>query len=127
MKPFSMTALMNTWMNGWTTSFRTHYALKKCVFGCDAQDRLSHYVECADLWNEIYRRCGFDCEISIFRSLALGRAGEDAVAAAARNTPTPDATCLAIALDTFNNVKAIQNANWRVQVKDSHRRTNMML
>jgi hypothetical protein len=130
-KPIFMSSVMLTWLNGWTTSFRTHSASKTCIFGCLQQDRLLHYVRCAPLWEEIYHRCGLSNEISLTRSLALDVPVSSPSPRCARGAPRPDVLALAVALDTYNNLKnslpEIAGASWREQVRDSHRRITMML
>jgi hypothetical protein len=44
------TALARSWCNGWTTSFRRHILVTRCVFGCGhGSDTLAHYTQCSAL------------------------------------------------------------------------------
>ena len=47
-------ALIKTWANAWTTSARMHESNKlPCIFGCDAEDFLTHYLCCDPLWTAV--------------------------------------------------------------------------
>ena len=59
-------ALIRTWSNGWFTSIRMHESIAlPCIFGCDAEDNLDHYLKCDILWTLIY--CCNNCKTTIFR------------------------------------------------------------
>ena len=54
--------LLCTWNNGWFTSSRMHDSkVLPCIFGCDADDSLCHYLKCEPLWTLVYS-C-FKCNI----------------------------------------------------------------
>ena len=45
-------AWFKTVTNAWTTSYRMHESVKfSCVFGCNAEDKLEHYLKCHTLWS----------------------------------------------------------------------------
>ena len=126
-KPFFMTSVVLTWLNGWTTSFRTHSPLKQCIFGCLETDRLLHYITYVPHWSEIYRLNGLSTDISAKRSLALEPAESNRLATA---TPPSDVINLATAVDTYNSLKALESdvvaRIWGVQLKDSYKRIMLM-
>ena len=44
-------AVLKTWTNGWTTSYRFHEdVLLPRIFGCGGMDTLEHYLSCDCLW-----------------------------------------------------------------------------
>ena len=44
-------ANLKTLLGSWTTSARLHESfVRPCVFGCAAEDKWSHYLECIPLW-----------------------------------------------------------------------------
>ena len=48
-------AILRTWSNGWFTTTRMHESeVFPCIFGCDANDSLHHYLRCEVLWTLIY-------------------------------------------------------------------------
>ena len=56
--------LLRTWSNGWCTSNRMHEPeALPCIFGCEADDDLCHYLKCEVLWTCVYS-C-FRCNTSI--------------------------------------------------------------
>ena len=47
-------ALIKTWANAWTTSDRMHEDnLLPCIFGCEGDDALAHYLCCDPLWTAV--------------------------------------------------------------------------
>ena len=47
--------LLRTWSNGWFTSSRMHDSkVLPCIFGCDADDSLCHYLKCEPFWTVVY-------------------------------------------------------------------------
>ena len=48
------------------------YIPQTCIFGCDADDDLCHYLKCEVLWTLVYS-C-FNCNVSIFTQTAQHRA-----------------------------------------------------
>jgi len=51
---FVATCALRTVLNGWNTSRRHHdHPIRRCVFGCSAEDAQDHYIECVPLWNAI--------------------------------------------------------------------------
>ena len=86
-KPVFMSAIMMTWLNGWTTSFRAHSHKRNCIFGCgDANDRLLHYVDCPLLWKAIYKMMDDHGTITPTRTLCISRERCEA----ARGKPSHD-------------------------------------
>ena len=66
-------ALIRTWSNGWFTSIRMHESMAlPCIFGCDADDTLDHYLKCDILWTLIY--CCNNCKSTIFRQTIENKA-----------------------------------------------------
>jgi hypothetical protein len=54
-------AWLKTVTNAWTTSYRMHEPIKlKCLFGCDAPDRIDHYLSCRTLWSILHEAFGGD-------------------------------------------------------------------
>ena len=52
---------IKTLLNGWTTSYRLNEPHKlKCIFGCQAKDKLRHYLSCHVLWCAIAHTTGQD-------------------------------------------------------------------
>ena len=48
------TAVVKTWANAWTTTSRMHESkILTCIFGCEAQDCLDHYLCCDPLWTAV--------------------------------------------------------------------------
>ena len=48
------TALIKTWSNTWATSSRMHEDRRmSCIFGCQADDALEHYLVCDPLWTAV--------------------------------------------------------------------------
>ena len=48
-------AWLKTVANAWTTSYRMHERTRlKCLFGCDAPDRIDHYLDCYILWSILH-------------------------------------------------------------------------
>jgi len=48
------TAVIKTWTNTWTTSSRMHEIDRmSCIFGCEAEDCLDHYLCCDPLWTAV--------------------------------------------------------------------------
>ena len=49
---YAATCVLKTVSGGWCTSRRFHErVILPCIFGCGGQeDRIEHYVECAELW-----------------------------------------------------------------------------
>ena len=43
-----------------------------CIFGCDAEDNLDHYLKCDTLWTLIY--CCNNCKSTIFRQTIENKA-----------------------------------------------------
>ena len=117
-KPFLVVALLRTWFNGWTTSYRAHSNKTTCIFGCsaEAEDRLLHYAVCQPLWMAIYSSVEVSDEIALLRSLALRLDGDVA----------SDLRCLAIAVDVYNNCKGKVRNNLKAQMADSTRRMTML-
>ena len=90
-------ALLKMVTNAWTTSFRMHESDKlKCLFGCDADDKLEHYLTCHTLWSILdeafggnltpnpFARINFDtpsiiqcilieCAFEIYHALKIGQ------------------------------------------------------
>ena len=65
--------LLRTWSNGWFTSRRMHESeALPCIFGCDADDDLRHYLKCEALWTCVYS-C-FNCNTSILAQTIPERA-----------------------------------------------------
>ena len=65
--------LIRTWSNGWFTSIRMHESIAlPCIFGCDAEDNLHHYLKCDILWTLIY--CCNNCKSTIFRQTIENKA-----------------------------------------------------
>ena len=65
--------LLRTQSNGWFTSKRMHEPeALSCMFGCDANDDLCHYLKCEALWTCVYS-C-FSCNTSIFTQINPARA-----------------------------------------------------
>ena len=55
-------AVIKTWTNGWTTTDRMNEDVSlDCIFGCDGDDTLCHYLRCDILWTLIYAARG--CEL----------------------------------------------------------------
>ena len=117
-KPFFVVALIRTWFNGWITSYRAHTSKKTCCFGCNAEDRLLHYVRCEVLWKEIYCLMGSDCIVSGHSSLALNSG------ASYEGCPA-NLFALAVAVDAYHNLKSAGRV--REQIRDSWRRSRMLL
>jgi hypothetical protein len=46
LSPYSACCVWKTWTNAWTTSHRMHENPASCVFGCDEDDTMSHYLDC---------------------------------------------------------------------------------
>ena len=47
-------------MNAWATSYRLHLTPRlPCLFGCKAEDRMSHYVTCPGLSGLVLSACPF--------------------------------------------------------------------
>ena len=47
-------AVVKSWANAWTTSTRMHEPKRlTCIFGCDAEDSLDHYLRCDPLWTAV--------------------------------------------------------------------------
>jgi hypothetical protein len=114
MKPSIVLALLRTWFNGWTTSYRAHSNKVSCIFGCDAEDRLLHYIVCQPLWSTIYEKMKSKGEMSYARSLALEF-----------NDTVADVKSLAVACDVYHNLKYADGACARAQISDSSRRMTM--
>ena len=74
-KQFFVVALLRTWFDGWTTSYRAHSEKSSCILG--TADRLLHYMECNTLWNDIYSLSGEADDICIAHSLALKHDDKD--------------------------------------------------
>ena len=52
-------AVIKTWTNGWTTTDRMNEDdMLDCIFGCDGDDTLCHYLRCDILWTLIYAFTG---------------------------------------------------------------------
>ena len=48
-------SILRTWSNGWFTTTQMHESkVFSCIFGCDANDSLHHYLRCEVLWTLIY-------------------------------------------------------------------------
>ena len=53
--PVMALALVRTWFNAWSTSFRMNGEDKTCIYGChEKPDKLLHYITCPVLINEVY-------------------------------------------------------------------------
>ena len=67
-------ALVRLWCNGWPTSSRMGGKLQHCIFGCQGEDSLRHYITCPLLWEPVLKLCkmrGFTWTLSTWNSLAL--------------------------------------------------------
>ena len=122
-KPFFVIGLVRTWFNGWITSYRVHTHKKNCIFGCLAEDRLLHYVECVPMWTQIYNHLGVETTVSSYRALALsaGTVGE---------SDPDDMVALGIAVDAYQNLKDFEKPSplqVERQLRDSWRRARMNL
>ena len=54
---------IKTIINGWTTSYRMNDSQKhQCLFGCQARDKLRHYLHCQPLWLIIISTMGLGME-----------------------------------------------------------------
>ena len=112
-KPFFTLALLQTWFTGWTTSFRAHASKVSCIFGCDAEDWLLHYVVCQPLWMTIYSERNISCDIPLSRALVL-------------QGDKIDLFNVAVTCDVYHNFKNQKSTNVLAQVRDSIRRTTML-
>ena len=73
--PFSTPmAILRTWSNGWFTTTRMHESVVlPCIFGCDANNSLHHYLRCEVLWTLIYSctKCKYVFRSHLMRKLAF--------------------------------------------------------
>ena len=122
MKPSITLSFVKVLCNGIPTSFRTHSApVRRCLFGCVAQDRISHYIFCPVLWNVLFRAIDFSSCLLPANVLAL------------YPPETPWATIFNALLAVHTLVDAVQNLLGPrrnvplLQIKDSLRRAKILL
>jgi len=64
--------LLRTWAHGWTTSYHMHEnELCCCLFGCDQNDTLQHYLFCPRLWASVDSIVGLAGSSDLLFRLAL--------------------------------------------------------
>ena len=62
-------AWFKTVTNAWTTSYRMHEPIRlRCLFGCDAPDRIDHYMSCLTLWSILHEAFGGKLPTLYFRT-----------------------------------------------------------
>jgi len=114
MKPFFIIALITTWCNGWTTSYRTGSPKRSCIYGCDAADSLLHYMACPVVWGSLRNVGGVPAdtpEYTVLQNLGLDHGAHGL------GTIPSKVFQLAIVTDVYNNLKNL-NAPAAATVKE---------
>ncbi len=71
-KVFIRMCWLKTVSGGWCTTYRMHELVKwPCIFGCEACDEITHYLECPILWQFATEQIGAEHSILVGERLCL--------------------------------------------------------
>ena len=121
MKPAITLSLVKVLCNGIPTWYRTHSPVRSCLFGCSEQDRLAHYVYCPKIWNFLVSKLHLSACRDPCNFLALFPPETDP------QTVYQALVAVHVMTDAIQNLLSARGVDPQSQLKDSLRRTRILL